>query len=631
MRHALPLLLLLSGACRGPTGGKVAPRDTGRPGETGLPPDTASLPDTAGAETGPCDTAPEEVPGDTSTDLIGGEPPLCHLALTCPQDPMDEPKVECVLQVAEHDGVVRYDGPAGVDLRGRSSVSFPKPQYAVELREEASRLVPAGSTWRYLDTGMTPPADWTSLAFDDTAWPEGPAPLGYGDTQATVVSWGEDAADKHVTTWFRHTFSVPDPAAWPVLTVGLARDDGGAVYLNGVEILRSNLPDGALTADTLAPVAVSGGEETAFWTAAVDPALLRAGENVLAVEVHQSGPSSSDLTLDLWLGREGEEVNRDFFGMGGEDDWILNGAYVDRSLIRNKLCFDLFQDFAVDGLAPTERYAAESVLCDLTYNGQPYGIYLLSEKPERDDDRVVLQEDPAAAGGSFLVKNHDDGAGFMEATGVYGQWNLLYPDPAEVGPEAQAAIQARLQAWGDAVLSEHPGNPVDGMWTTMDLDSAVDFVLLEELSKNNDAYFLSIHLWQDVGGKLRFLPWDMDLSFGYPYYDCGWEGWVASRPSMISAFSGDAAFKARMRERWDQLRAGPLAEDAILARIRTYREVMGDAVYENFEVWPFEEITFEWGGTSWLCPVESYDAEYERIQAWISGRLAWMDANLETF
>ena len=133
------------------------------------------------------------------------------------------------------------------------------------------------------------------------------------------------------------------------------------------------------------------------------------------------------------------------------------------------------------------------------------------------------------------------------------------------------------------------------------------------------------------GGKLHFVPWDLDLSFGYPYTDCGYEGWVASRVSMITAFASDPEFMARLRARWDELRAGPLTEEAILGRMDTYLAVMADSIQHNLEVWPFEEITFEWGGTSWLCPVESYEAEVEGIREWIHGRLLWMDDNLESW
>lgn len=162
-------------------------------------------------------------------------------------------------------------------------------------------LVAAGSTWRYRDDGALSDAGWTAAAFDDAAWAEGPAPLGYGDSQATVLSYGPDAASKYITTWFRLDFELVDAAAISALELGLARDDGALVWLNGVEIARSNLPEGVVTAATLASASVSDADETAFFAYTVDPLALVEGNNVLAVEVHQATVDSSDLTLDLEL------------------------------------------------------------------------------------------------------------------------------------------------------------------------------------------------------------------------------------------------------------------------------------------------------------------------------------------
>ena len=76
----------------------------------------------------------------------------------------------------------------------------------------STSLVPAGSTWRYWDRG-TVPIGWQSPGFDDSAWPSGPAQLGYGDgDEATVVSFGASSGAKLVTTWFRTTFDAPSGA-----------------------------------------------------------------------------------------------------------------------------------------------------------------------------------------------------------------------------------------------------------------------------------------------------------------------------------------------------------------------------------------------------------------------------------
>ena len=162
-------------------------------------------------------------------------------------------------------------------------------------------LISAGATWKYRDTGIAPPSDWASHSYADTAWSSGPARLGYGDTQATTVGYGGDPANRHLTTWFRHTFTVPDATLFDALRLDLQRDDGAVVYLNGAEILRDNLPSSGIAPTTLASTAIGGADETAWTTFTIPAAALVNGPNTLAIELHQSGPGSSDLGLDVRL------------------------------------------------------------------------------------------------------------------------------------------------------------------------------------------------------------------------------------------------------------------------------------------------------------------------------------------
>jgi hypothetical protein len=157
-----------------------------------------------------------------------------------------------------------------------------------------------GSDWRYRDHGGLGTA-WRNRTFDDSAWASGAGPLGYGeDYLATTVSYGPDASNKYITTYFRATFTLSDPGAVTALTGELMYDDGVVVYLNGTEIGRASMPSGAISSTTLASGHEAGNVyETYDWTAARD--LLVAGSNTIAVEVHQASPSSSDLAFDLAL------------------------------------------------------------------------------------------------------------------------------------------------------------------------------------------------------------------------------------------------------------------------------------------------------------------------------------------
>jgi hypothetical protein len=162
-------------------------------------------------------------------------------------------------------------------------------------------LLAAGSTWRYLDDGSDLGEGWRAAGFDDAAWKAGAAPLGYGeDGLATELGYGPSSDAKFITTYLRTRFTVENAAAVEQLLLELVRDDGAAVFLNGVEVLRSNLPSGA-TAGTAAIYTVADVAESARLLASVDASLLVEGENVIAVELHQAAPGSSDLRFDLAL------------------------------------------------------------------------------------------------------------------------------------------------------------------------------------------------------------------------------------------------------------------------------------------------------------------------------------------
>jgi len=564
----------------------------------------------------------EQVPGAEPGPAV--PPPLCRVEIDCDSAVPDEPKVPCRLQVDDGDGHLLYDGWAGVELRGRSSLGFPKHQYNVELWEAGRTLVAPFSSWRYLDTGIPPADEWTDLDFDDGAWSEGAAPLGYGDAQTTWISYGGDPDHKHPATWFRHTFEVDDTATAGPLTLGLRRDAGAVVHLNGEEILRVHLPAGPLQPSTLAQEEVEGVYELKYFRDAVDPGLLVAGTNVLAVELRLASPSSDDLTFDLWLGDVGERRSVDLFDMGGESDWILGGNYPDRALFRNKLSFDLYQSFG--GVA---RYAPQVVLCDAVIGGEWQGVFTWGERIKRDDDRVPLLQDELDQGRSFIVKNDDGGGGLVASPSGYGEWFPVYPRIGELSAIAEQGIVEDLAAWEAAALGDDPGDPDAGVFAWMDLDSAVDWVLIQELSKNNDAYFLSIYVTRDVDGPMRFVPWDHDLAYGgYPVGNCGHTDWIAYRSPLIAGMATVPAFRQRLEDRWFELREDLLSEENILGLIDGYYVTLGDAAHENFEVWPMDEIEFSWDGINWLCPVASYDAETVRFEAWILARLLWMDANI---
>jgi len=188
----------------------------------------------------------------------------------------------------------------------------------------------SGAIWKYLDDGTEQGAAWRALNFDDSAWPSGPAELGYGDgpspefrPEATVVDFGPDATNKYITTYFRRAFVLADPLMFTNITLHLLRDDGAVIYVNGTEVRRDLMPAGAINSSTLASGSVGGADEAAFFASTVPASVLVSGTNVIAVEIHQSSPGSSDISFDCaLLGQMGANFPRVFIERDGTNHLV---------------------------------------------------------------------------------------------------------------------------------------------------------------------------------------------------------------------------------------------------------------------------------------------------------------------
>jgi hypothetical protein len=159
-------------------------------------------------------------------------------------------------------------------------------------------IIPASSAWNYLDNVTQTPGDWKSLQFNDSGWKTGKSELGYGDgNETTVLGYGPDPNNKFISYYFRKKFTLADTSGIDSLIIRILADDGAVVYLNGTEVLREYMPSGPINSSTLA--SVNQLNENTFMDYSVAQSLLVPGENIIAAEVHQISPSSSDISFDL--------------------------------------------------------------------------------------------------------------------------------------------------------------------------------------------------------------------------------------------------------------------------------------------------------------------------------------------
>jgi hypothetical protein len=162
-------------------------------------------------------------------------------------------------------------------------------------------LVASNGLWKYNDEGEDLGNAWTNVTYADATWSNGIARLGFGGDGEITPLRGQPRS----TYYFRRSFVVPPGFTGTNLVVKLSRDDGALVYLNGMEIVRDNMPAGAVGYTTRPSATVSGANETAFFTFTTNASALRVGVNVIAAEVHQIDGASTDLGFNLELSSTG--------------------------------------------------------------------------------------------------------------------------------------------------------------------------------------------------------------------------------------------------------------------------------------------------------------------------------------
>ncbi|WP_328994658.1 fibrinogen-like YCDxxxxGGGW domain-containing protein [Kribbella sp. NBC_01245] len=164
-------------------------------------------------------------------------------------------------------------------------------------------VVASGSAWNYhFDNAVAVPDDWAMPIYDNSGWKSGKATLGWGSTAIATNIDVPAGTTRAITSYHRHAFTVDDLAAMKELRLTTWADDGIVVYLNGVEVGRSNMPDGRITATTYAKTAVTTAK-AAPYAIDIDPARLVAGRNVVAVEVHSNYRSTPSTSMDLTITR----------------------------------------------------------------------------------------------------------------------------------------------------------------------------------------------------------------------------------------------------------------------------------------------------------------------------------------
>ncbi|MBK9255590.1 MAG: CotH kinase family protein [Saprospiraceae bacterium] len=344
---------------------------------------------------------------------------------------------------------------------------------------------------------------------------------------------------------------------------------------------------------------------------------------------------------------DGSNNNVALLGMPQENDWVLHGPYSDKSLIRNMLCYILAGD--VMDYAPRGRY------CELVINGNYLGVYVLMEKIKRDKGRVNISDLTNVDNtgdkltGGYIIKidketGSNNGGWFSTYKPVPGAPQVTYfqydfPKASDMTLPQRNYIRQFFTEVENSVNAPNYTDPVNGYRKYIDDRSLMDYILMNELSKNPDAYRLSTYMYKDrdsKGGKLKFGPvWDYNLGFGNVNYctDGSAQGLVISGFNQVCPFDSwlihfwwnkfmdDSKFKSDLKQRWFQLRQNELSDQRIHFVVDSLTSLLSASQVRNFQKWPVLN-EYIWpnnfvGG--------SYALEIDYLKNWLQERLLWLD------
>jgi subtilisin-like proprotein convertase family protein len=346
----------------------------------------------------------------------------------------------------------------------------------------------------------------------------------------------------------------------------------------------------------------------------------------------------------------GTSNNVSIFNMPSENDWILLALYNDKVFMRNSLAYKLFELCG--------HYAPRSRFCEVMINGSYQGIYLFTEKIKKDDHRVDIatldldDNDGDSLTGGYIIKldYHDADNSFLsdyqpiDHPGYDVYYVYEYPTPSDITYPQKNYIQEFMRSLEGTLYGADFTDPVIGYRAWLDVPSYIDYMIVNEVARNNDGFKKSVVWYKDKdshNGLLRSGPvWDFDWAWknvnecsifaatdgsGWSYMinDCNPDnhsnGWMLR-------LLQDSTFTQQLHCRWLELRQTILDTTYLFNYIDSTHALVEEAQARHYRKWPILGINV--GTPEVDYQPTTYDGEISKFKNWIRIRLDWLDANM---
>ncbi|MBI2601933.1 MAG: CotH kinase family protein [Deltaproteobacteria bacterium] len=348
--------------------------------------------------------------------------------------------------------------------------------------------------------------------------------------------------------------------------------------------------------------------------------------------------------------KDGKDKEISLAGLPENSEFALHSSYVDRSFMRNAFIYRLGRKV---GEERGERWAApRTVYLELVLNGQYNGLYVLVETVGRDKNRVDLPKLDQSNFANFSYILEVSAADGYLSSDKGTRFRNVYPSRKKIEELKDVnlllhnlvveTMNRDLNGFEKALASKNFKDPERGYRPFVNLDSFVDYFIIQEVMKNLDGFRRSMYFHKDQGKLVMGPIWDFDLALGnLRFYGMErYKGWVhrdlyVVYPSVIwfRRMMEDPYFKAQVKVRYQKLRkpGGLLDPDTIVAEIEQLNTELGMAPERDQCRWVgtrnfIEEHFMKTKETS-----STHDGNVDIMKRWFFMRLGWLDRKIAKF
>jgi len=344
------------------------------------------------------------------------------------------------------------------------------------------------------------------------------------------------------------------------------------------------------------------------------------------------------------------KLNVPLFGFPEEHDWVLLANYNDKVFMRNVLAFKLFNEMG--------HYASHTRFCEVMVNGAYQGIYIFGEKIKRDNGRVDIAKlepdensgEPMTGGYIFKLDYWDWTNSWQSSYHPIGHSNFdvhfvyEYPKTEDITIQQKAYIKSYVNTFESALYNQNIHDSTAGYFRYMDMNSFIDYFLVNEVSRNNDGFKKSFFMFKNRDGidkRINLGPvWDFDWAWKnidecYIFAHTDGSGWAyqvndcypdVHSPGWHIRLLQDTIFVNALKCRYEIFRTNILNTDTLFNWIDSTVAYLWEAQERHYERWPILGLNV---GAPVVGPIPTtFEGEIQDFKNWIQLRLNWLDANM---